>query len=89
MRPSMHTMFYAAIGQGAIGWAPFGLDLSRYSNQTEGPEAMAASALQPFAQQYELLAPIARRLAKGNLEGKVRGASEDPEQHTQTLAFDR
>ena len=80
---------YAAIGQGAIGWAPFGLDLSRYSNQTEGPEAMESSALKPFALQYELLAPIARRLAKGNLEGKLRGASEDPDNHTQTLAFDR
>jgi len=79
---------YAAIGQGAIGWAPFGLDLSRYSNQTEGPEAMEANALKPFALQYELLAPIARRLAKGNLEGKLRGASEDPDNHTQTLAFD-
>jgi hypothetical protein len=80
---------YAAIGQGAIGWAPFGLDLSRYSNQTEGPGAMEPNALRPFAQQYELLAPIARRLAKGSLEGKVRGSSEDPENHTQTLAFER
>ena len=80
---------FAAIGQGAIGWAPFGLDLSRYSNQTEGPEAMEADALKPVARQFELLAPIARRLAKGNLENKVRGASEDPEEHTQTLAFDR
>ncbi len=80
---------FAAIGQGAMGWAPFGLDLSRYSNQTEGPEAMEPDALRPFAQQYELLAPIARLLAKGNLEGKVKGASEDPESHTQTLAFDR
>jgi beta-galactosidase GanA len=80
---------YAAIGQGAIGWAPFGLDLSRYSNQAEGPEAMESSALKPVALQYELLAPIARRLAKGNLEDKLRGASEDPDNHTQTLAFER
>ena len=80
---------YAAIGQGAIGFAPFGLDLSRYSNQTEGPEAMEANALTPFARQYELLAPIARLLAEGNLEGKVRGASEDPSVHTQTLDFAR
>jgi hypothetical protein len=79
---------YAAIGQGALGWAPFGLDLSRYSNQAEGPEAMEADALKPFARQYALLAPIARRLAKGSLEGKVRGTSEDPENHTQTLAFE-
>jgi len=80
---------YEAIGQGAIGWAPFGLDLSRYSNQTEGPDAMEANALKPFAPQYELLAPIARKLAKGNLEGKVQGASEDPENHSQALSFER
>lgn len=80
---------FAAIGQGAIGWAPFGLDLTRYSNQTEGPEAMEDSALKPVARQFELLEPIARKLAKGNLEGKVRGASEDPDDHTQTLPFDR
>jgi hypothetical protein len=80
---------FAAIGQGAIGWAPFGLDLSRYSNQTEGPDAMEADALKPFASQYALLAPIARKLAKGNFEGKLQGASEDPELHTQNLVFSR
>jgi hypothetical protein len=80
---------FAAIGQGALGWAPFGLDLSRYSNQTEGPEAMEPDALKPVSKQYALLAPIARRLAKGNLEGKVRGSSEDPDNHTQKLDFDR
>jgi hypothetical protein len=80
---------YAAIGQGAIGWAPFGLDLSRYSNLTEGPEAMEANALKPVALQYGLLAPIARELAQGNLDGKVRGTSEDPENHTQKLDFER
>ena len=80
---------YEAIGQGAIGWAPFGLDLSRYSNQTEGPDAMEADALKPFARQYALLAPIARQLAKGNLEGKLQGVSEDPANHSQTLNFER
>jgi beta-galactosidase GanA len=80
---------FAAVGQGAIGWAPFGLDLSRYSNLTEGPESMEASALKPVARQYELLAPIARLLAKGNLEGKLQGASEDPSNHRQSLNFDR
>lgn len=88
--PAVYAHYvYAAIGQGAIGWAPFGLDLTGYSNQTEGPEAMKPDALKPFAQQFSLLAPIARLLAKGNLEGKVRGASEDPEQHAQKLDFER
>jgi hypothetical protein len=81
---------FAAVGQGAIGWAPFGLDLTRYSNLGEGgPEAMETSALKPVARQYELLAPIARKLAQGNFEGKVRGASEDPDEHSQTLEFAR
>ena len=82
---------YAAIGQGAIGWAPFGLDLSGYSNQSEGPTEMTPSALKPFAAQYALLAPISRKLAHWNFEGTklVRGASEDPVNHTQTLEFQR
>ena len=81
---------FAAVGQGAIGWAPFGLDLTRYSNLGGGgPEAMEADALKPVARQYELLGPIARRLAQGNLDGKVRGASEDPDEHIQTLDFTR
>lgn len=80
---------FAAIGQGAIGWSPFGLDLTRYSNQVSGPEAMEQSALKPVAAQYALLGPIARRLAAGNLAGKVRGASEDQDNHTQLLDFGR
>jgi hypothetical protein len=88
--PAVYAHYvYAAIGQGVIGWAPFGLDLSRFSNQAEGPEAMEPEALKPFARQFELLAPIARRLAKGNLEGKVQGSSEDPENHVQRLSFNR
>jgi hypothetical protein len=50
---------------------------------------MEQSALKPVASQYALLAPIARKLAAGNLAGKVRGASEDPEIHTQNLDFER
>jgi hypothetical protein len=79
---------YAAIGQGAIGWSPFGLDLSRSGNQAEEPGAMERP-VKPVAQQYALLAPIARKLAKGNFEGKVKGTSEDPDNHTQTLPFER
>lgn len=80
---------YAAIGHGAMGWSPFGLDLSRYSNQTEGPEAMEANALKPVAEQYALLAPIARRIARANLEGKVMGVSENPDLHANEIPLGR
>ena len=80
---------FAALGNGAIGWAPFGLDLTRYSNQTSGPEAMEASALKPVAEQYALLAPIARLIAKANFEGKVIGFSEDADNHAQKAPLGR
>ena len=80
---------YAAIGQGAIGFAPFGLDLTRVDDPTAGPMSIFSVEPKAFAQQFGLLAPIARKLAAGNLAGKVRGSSEDPENHTETLSFDR
>ena len=80
---------YAAIGHGAIGWSPFGLDLTRYSNQPTGPDAMEANALKPFAQQYSLLAPIATMLAKANFEGRLVGLSEDPANHLQRAPLGR
>jgi hypothetical protein len=89
---------FAAIGNGAIGFAPFGLDLTAYSNLTEGAQAMgdkttarngAEARLEPVANEYALLAPIAAKLAAANLEGNLQGASEDPAVHTQTLDFPR
>ena len=79
---------YAAVGHGAIGWAPFGLDYTRYSNHLEGPEAMEPEALKPFSRQIGLLAPISDLLAKANLDGRLRGSSEDPDHHAATLAFE-
>ena len=87
--PAYARYVFAAVGSGAIGWSPFGLDLTRYSNLGTGPEAMEASALEPVAQQYALLAPISRLLAAANLEGNVIGVSEDPENHTQEIPFGR
>jgi hypothetical protein len=80
---------FAAIGQGAIGWSPFGLDLSRHSIPAGGVAAMDLSEFKPVARQYALLGPIVRQLAKGNLEGTVRGSSEDPEKHIESLEFER
>jgi hypothetical protein len=50
-----------------------------------GPETRLA----PVANEYALLEPIAHQLAAANLAGNVRGASEDPEAHTQVLDFPR
>jgi hypothetical protein len=87
--PAYARYVFAALGEGAIGWSPFGLDLTRYANEVTGPEAMEASALKPFAEQYALLAPIAPLIAKANLEGRVKGVSEDPDLHTNQMPLGR
>ena len=87
--PAYARYVFAAIGKGAIGWSPFGLDLTRYSNEPTGPEAMELGALKPVAEQYALLAPIARLLAKANLEGNVVGVSENPDLHTNQIPLGR
>ena len=87
--PVFARYVFAAVGNGAIGWSPFGLDLTRYSNPGSGHEATEASALKPVAQEYELLGPIARLLAGANLEGKVIGVSENPDIHTQEIPLGR
>ncbi|WP_263352112.1 DUF5597 domain-containing protein [Acidicapsa acidisoli] len=86
--PAFAKYVFAAVGQGAIGWSPFGLDLSRYSNQSDGPTEMSSDALKPVAELYALLAPVARELAKWSFEGKLQGVSEDVDNHRQMLQFD-
>ena len=85
----MRTMSMRRSGMARWAGLRLGWTLTRYSNQTSGPEAMEANALKPVAEQYALLAPIARRIAKANLEGKVMGVSENPENHTTNCDFGR
>jgi beta-galactosidase GanA len=87
--PAYARYVFAAVGKGAIGWSPFGLDLTRYSDLDAGRETAEASALKPVARQYELLAPIAHIIAQANLQGRVVGVSEDPEEHTREIPFGR
>jgi beta-galactosidase GanA len=55
---------WAALGKGAIGWAPFGMDATGYSNYPLGAKQLDAETVEAFASKYELLAPIARDWAR-------------------------
>ena len=75
--------FFAALGQQAIGWSPFGIDFTKYSNWPLGARRMDTEALAPFALNYKLVRPAARLIAKRSFEGKVHGTAEqagEPEQ---------
>jgi hypothetical protein len=64
--------FYSALGQGAIGYAPFGMD-ERHFIFHESPETQA----DPWADtgiNFRLFRPMARSLAALIFEGKVKTA---------------
>ena len=76
---------FAALGHGAIGFSPFGMDFTGYSNWPLGARKVDADTLKPFVLDYALLRPIASLVARANYEGKVWGVSEPEETHTQQL----
>ncbi len=76
---------FAALGRGAIGFSPFGIDYTGYSNYPLGARAIDAKSLEPFASNYRLLAPMAGELAQAAYAGKLWGASEPQDTHEQTI----
>jgi beta-galactosidase GanA len=80
-------LFFAALGRGAIGWSPFGLDYTSYSTEPQGMPRMAEEALAPIVLNYKMLEPIMREAARLNFEGKLQAAAEEQGQARQTLDF--
>jgi hypothetical protein len=70
-------MCFAALGRGAVGWSPFGLDYTRAT-----PAEVA-----PVGMNYKMLEPIMREVAQLNFEGKVKAVEEEVGQTSATLNF--
>ena len=77
--PMYGRYFFSALGHGAIGFAPFGID---YTSSRTTPESLA-----PFAMNYKLVGPMMRELAKLNFEGKLQAVAEEKDRPTQSLEF--
>ena len=80
--------FFSALGEQAIGWSPFGIDFSHYTNWPLGAKRVDAETLSPFALNYAIARPAARVIAQASFEGKVRGTAEQPGQAVQTVKID-
>ena len=78
---------FAALGRGAIGWSPFGLDYTAYANEPMGATRVTEESLAQVALNYKMLRPIMREVARLNLEGHVQAVAEEPGETTQTLDF--
>jgi hypothetical protein len=69
-----------ALGEGAIGIAPFGVD-------PHGWNILGDSAAAGHARNFALLAPMNREIAKLNFEGKLKTAIEETGKTQQELDF--
>jgi beta-galactosidase GanA len=76
---------YAALGAGAIGWSPFGMDFTGYSNYPLGAPKLDEATVEQFAANYRVLAPMTGELAAAAQAGKLWGAAEPDDTHEQTL----
>ncbi|WP_263373267.1 GH35 family beta-galactosidase [Granulicella aggregans] len=72
--------FFYALGHGAIGFSPFGIDYTDWTlKKHEMPEFLSAD--------YALIGPMQSEIAQFNLEGKLQTAVEDPAMARQQLHF--
>ena len=77
--------FWPTLGRGAIGFVPFGMDATGYSNYPLGARELDSETFEAFAAPYRLLAPIARdwaRLAFAHPTWGVAKAGDGADQST-------
>jgi hypothetical protein len=72
-------LFYA-LGEGAIGFSPFGVDRSGWNILGDEP-------WKAHARNFALIAPMGREIAQLEFEGKLQTAVEEPSQTAQELDF--
>lgn len=76
---------FTALGHQGIGFSPFGMDFTGYSNYPLGAREVDAKTLQPFALEYRLIGPIAAEIADVSYRGDLFGVAEDSAVHAQTI----
>jgi beta-galactosidase GanA len=83
--PEFARYFFATLGHQGIGFSPFGLDTTGFSNSPLGAAKIDTAAIAPLALIYRIFGPMDGVVAKLNFEGKLQAVSEDPAQPSQTL----
>jgi len=79
--PDNARYLYDVIAHGGIGFSPFGIDDNgRQATETELKEKLA-----PFAQDYEILSPMMREMAKWSFDGKIKAVVEHEDHADQTI----
>jgi hypothetical protein len=78
-------MLFAALGQGAIGWSPFGVNHAPDPEQPLPGAAPGLDRLSPVATDFQIIAPVMRSVARLEAEGKLHAVAEDADVHVQSI----
>jgi hypothetical protein len=82
--PGDARFFFSALGLQSLGYSPFGLD---YTRARPGAAEDKNAFLEPTAENFRLLAPMMRDVARLNFEGKLQAVAEVEDEPVQTLHF--
>jgi hypothetical protein len=66
--------FFSALGHGAIGYAPFGMDDTGLALAPDGQPLSREELYRDTALNYRMMSPMARHIAGLNFEGKLQTA---------------
>ncbi len=72
--------FFYALGDGALGFSPFGVDQTGWNILGDQP-------FKAHASNFALIEPMSREIAKLEFEGKLKTAVEEPGQTSQEIDF--
>ncbi|MBL4828074.1 MAG: DUF5597 domain-containing protein [Spongiibacteraceae bacterium] len=76
---------FSVLGKQGIGFSPFGMDFTGYANYPLGAKVVNEKTIEPFAEVYSIIAPMAREWAALSFENKVWGSAEASDKHSETL----
>jgi beta-galactosidase GanA len=77
--------FYPALGNAALGVAPFGIDFTGYSNFPLGAKSVDADTVSAYARGFKTVGPMMREWATLAYESKVYGVAEPDDHAAQTI----
>lgn len=83
--PWFARWFYPTLGRHGLGFAPFGLDLTGYSNYPLGAKQVTDAVIAPFAANNARIAPMMRDWARLSFEKETWGVAEADDHAPDTL----
>ena len=80
---------WLALGNGTIGWSPFGMDATGYFNFPLGAKQLDGDTLDAFASKFAIVEPIARDWARLAYEHSTAGFAKPQDGADQTATLGR